>query len=578
LKQIIKNTISILNAAERKKALILVGGNLVVSILDIGFLACLLFIVQLYSGSPGTKTSFVPAWLVSRTSLWPIGAFFVLFAAKNFLSFRIYKAQCHFRYAVAMRISYQNLLGYFDGAYSDYVHTDSSAHFARVNLQPTEFCEHIVQGLQEMFMECTLIVLAVVAILFFNAKLFLLLLLLLFPPVTIAAWFTRKKILAAKANIAGGRRKTMQRLEESIAAFVEVNLYDKKYFFGARYQRSQREQSRHLAALQIVQGVPSRLAEVFAVFGLLALIVLSMLAGHGRVTGFVTLGAFLAAAYKIIPGIARILNLNGQMRAYAYTLDDLLPGRPVDAEAQPKAAAEAEVPRAAPAANINSITLRDIAFRYDQRYILRHFNLQIESGCFLGIEGDSGRGKTTLLHLLLGFLSPEQGQVLYNEEPIDAATCTKYRRNIAYVKQQPLILQDTLRTNVTLEEGADNPRLGHVLKISGLDALIEKLPGGLEARIAENGRNISGGQRQRIAIARALYKPADVYILDEPFSELDETAEDGMLAHFRQLSREGKIVILITHNKKSLAWCTRRISLQEEMPEKTIANGRTFFL
>jgi ABC-type bacteriocin/lantibiotic exporter with double-glycine peptidase domain len=266
------------------------------------------------------------------------------------------------------------------------------------------------------------------------------------------------------------------------------------------------------------------------------------------------------------------------MRAYAYTLDDLLPGRPVDAEAQPKAAAEAEVPRAAPAANINSIALRDIAFRYDQRYILRHFNLQIESGCFLGIEGDSGRGKTTLLHLLLGFLSPEQGQVLYNEEPIDAATCTKYRRNIAYVKQQPLILQDTLRTNVTLEEGADNPRLGHVLKISGLDALIEKLPGGLEARIAENGRNISGGQRQRIAIARALYKPADVYILDEPFSELDETAEDGMLAHFRQLSREGKIVILITHNKKSLAWCTRRISLQEEMPEKTIANGRTFFL
>lgn len=552
------------------------GLNLMVSILDIGFLACLLFIAQLYSGAAIKRVSGFPNWLIDRTSLWPIGFFFLLFAAKNLVSFLVYRAQSRFRYEVALRISYQNLLGYFEGDYGEYVNVDSSRHFARVNLQPAEFSEHVMEGLQGIFTEWTLIILTVVAILLFNASLFLLLLVLLFPPVVIAGWVTRRQILAAKANISDRRQSTWQRLEESITAFVEANLYDKKPFFAGRYFRSQQEQNRHLSALRTVQGIPTRLAEVFAVFGFLVLIAIDLVAGRG--TGFVTLGAFLAAAYKIIPGIARILNLNGQMRAYAYTLDDLVNGsdgsRPVS-------------PSPAPGVKkITSITLQDISFRYHQRYVLEHLDLHIEVGSFLGIEGDSGRGKTTLLHLLLGFLEPENGEVRYNGEKPDRAEQRRYWRDIAYVKQQPFILQDTLRTNITLEDsGVDEQRLADVLTISGLDAVVARLPDGLEGRIAENGKNISGGQRQRIAIARALYKNAGMYILDEPFSELDESSEERLLDHFRQLSREGRIVILITHNKKSLNWCNQRISLhhREEVKAsredvKTSARNHTFFL
>lgn len=554
------------------------GLSLVLSVLDIGFLACLLFIAQFYSGAVVKHLSFLPSRWLDRTTLWPIAFFFLLFAAKNFASFFVYRAQSRFRYDVALRISYQNLLRYFEGGYNDYVDVDSASHFARINLQPAEFSEHIMEGLQEIFTKWTLIVLTVVAILLFNAKLFLLLLLLLFPPVVIAAWMTRKQILAAKANIANGRRATMQRLEESVAAFVEANLYDRRLFFASRYYRSQREQNKHLSALRAVQGVPTRLAEVFAVFGFLALIAIGLVAGHGQGAGFVTLGAFLAAAYKIIPGIASILNLNGQMRAYAYTLDDLVAGADV-ARVGLKT-----IPRMGISQKVRSITLRDISFRYDQRCVLEHLDLHIETGCFLGIEGDSGRGKTTLLHLLLGFLSPERGEVLYNGVNPGQEELRGYWQDIAYVKQQPLILQDTVRTNITLGEGGvaegpvDEERLAAVLAISGVDAVVERLLDGLEARIAENGRNISGGQRQRIAIARALYKNPGVYILDEPFSELDESSEERLLGHFQELSRKGKIVILITHNKKSLGWCNQRISLHDERGAKPSARSRTFFV
>ena len=127
-------------------------------------------------------------------------------------------------------------------------------------------------------------------------------------------------------------------------------------------------------------------------------------------------------------------------------------------------------------------------------------------------------------------------------------------------------MYDTLLANITLNgrqysrEGAGQ-RLQKALDISGVSEWLPQLPDGLNTLLTENGKNISGGQRQRIALARALYKEANLIILDEPFSELDEKAEEKLLHHLQQLAAAGKIVILITHNKKSLHWCNKIITL-----------------
>src|SRR5204863_8912189 len=134
-----------------------------------------------------------------------------------------------------------------------------------------------------------------------------------------------------------------------------------------------------------------------------------------------------------------------------------------------------------------------------------------------------------------------------------------------YVRQQSFFIYDTILRNITLEEdNHDHAALSSALKISGLDKLIETYPGGLGKMITENGKNISGGQQQRIAIARALYKKADLILLDEPFNELDEESEISLLEHFREIAQQGKLIILVTHNKKSLSYCTKTISLDEE--------------
>ena len=553
--KIVRKILAVLTAAERRRLRGLMLLDILTSIADIAFLALLLFIIHVYAGDPATTANlkFLPRWLTDSTSLWPIGVFFLFFTLKNAVSFAIYTAQSRFRYSVASRISHRNLLLYLEGDHTQYAHTDSAKHVLKIAQQPIEFCQFVLGGYQQGVTEATLIGMTVIAVLLFNAKLFLLLLLLLLPPVVITAWLTKKKLHAARTFIKSSRDIMWQHLQESIASYVESGLYDKKDFFANRYGDAQTILNRHLASVNGLQGAPSRLAEVFAVFGLLALIAIGHFSGNPHTAGFVTLGAFLAAAYKVIPGIARLLNITGQMKTYEFTVNGLLTDidkthRPQQPETEP----------------ITSVACRRISFDYGDQKILDDLSLEIKPGDFIGISGDSGKGKTTLLNILLGFTRQEKGEVLINDKPVTQVQRQQHWPHIAYVKQQPFILHDTILVNITLDENDyDETRLNAAVVLSGLDTVIDKLPGGLHARITENGKNISGGQRQRIALARALYKQADLILLDEPFSELDEASEEILLRRFARLAEAGRMIIMITHNKQSLSWCNATLSLDE---------------
>lgn len=154
---------------------------------------------------------------------------------------------------------------------------------------------------------------------------------------------------------------------------------------------------------------------------------------------------------------------------------------------------------------------------------------------------------------------------MINDVALKKESLRVYWPSIAYVRQQSFFIHDTLLRNITLEEnGHHKANLEYAIAVSGLNELIGQHPDGLQTMIMENAKNISGGQQQRIAIARALYKNADLILLDEPFNELDEASEIALLEHFRQLAQQGKLIVLITHNKKSLSWCNKIVSLDEQ--------------
>lgn len=556
MKKILRNTWLILDKKEKKHFSILTILDIVISIIDIVSLALLLWIIQFYIQPGDSKIlSFMPDWLAGKGSVWFIAIFFVLFGLKNMAGFFIEKAHYQFNSRVAIRISRNKLVNYQNAGYDEFVNIDSSKHIRMICLQPFEFCQYILSGIHQIITQSCLIGIAILAILLFNAKLFLLLLLILLPPVVIVFYLIKKRMTIARKDIQINSQRSYQYVLDALKGYVESNIYSRYDFFLNRFINSRKKFSTALFDTMLIQGMPGRIIEVFAILGLFLLIVIAKWSGNDDTASLLTIGAFMAAAYKIIPGIVKITNVSGQMRAYEFSAGDLLQNN--------KAATTGN--EGLPVVSIRSLHLKNISFAYAEQQVLNGFNLNIQKGDFLGITGASGKGKTTILNILLGFLEAAKGEVLVNEVALKKDSLKVYWPSISYVRQQPFFIHDTLARNITLEEsGHDTANLQYAIKVSGLDAFIAQFPEGLEKMITENGKNISGGQQQRITIARALYKNADLILLDEPFNELDEASEILLLEHFRELAQQGKLIILITHNKKALSYCTKIISLDEQ--------------
>jgi ABC-type multidrug transport system fused ATPase/permease subunit len=553
LKQLIKNTLAILSPGERKKLGMLALLDIVISIADIGFLALLLFIIHFYTQpAPSGKFSFLPAWFPDHHSLTLITVFFLFFGLKNLAGFLIYRAQCRFIGQTASRLSQNKLLGYLEGAYADYINVDSAVHIHKISHQPVEFCQHILGGIQQIITQSVLIALTIAGMLFFDARLFFLLFIILLPPVIAVFWLIKRKLKVVKKYARTSIEKALQYLQEALSGFVESNLYDKNDFFLRRYSNHQQEFNKYLSDSLIVQGMPNRMIEIFALLGLFILVAINNWSGGAHSTSIVTIGAFMAAAYKIIPGIVKIVNLSGQINTYEFTIHDLQKDHTGRNKKDETAAAKI----------LRSLEFKNIRFRYNGKPVLSDLNFSVKPGDFLGISGHSGKGKTTILNLLLGFLKPDAGQIAINHSDADAGTRQQYWQNISYVKQESFLIHDSILRNIILDERVcDEQKLDQVIQATGLAELINSFPEKLNKIIKENGKNISGGQKQRITIARALYKNADLIILDEPFNELDEGSECLLLDYLKQLSQTGKLIILITHNKKSLSFCNKIVSL-----------------
>jgi ABC-type multidrug transport system fused ATPase/permease subunit len=330
LKQILKSIFLILIPQEKSKLFKLIAFDVLIALLDIAFLASLLVIINFYTQvSAANRLAFLPVWLADNNSLKLIGLFLLLFACKNTLGFFGQKAQHHFFYSVASRLSARNIRNYLRGGYLQFVHTNSAVQTRRISNQPIEFSHYILTNFQQLVSQTLLITFTVTAILFYHPSLFLIMLLLLLPPVVLLARYTRKRQAALRHQTKTASAKTIQHLNESLSGYVESNMYDKDDFFSSRYLSYQQQLNNTIAAQQTWQSLPGRLMEVFAVLGFLILVAINKYITNAPGISILTIGIFMAAAYKVIPGVVKIMNSTGQMKTYAFILEDLVAGNEI---------------------------------------------------------------------------------------------------------------------------------------------------------------------------------------------------------------------------------------------------------
>lgn len=218
------------------------------------------------------------------------------------------------------------------------------------------------------------------------------------------------------------------------------------------------------------------------------------------------------------------------------------------------------------------ITFEDLSFSYENRKIFDNLNLDIKSGEKIALVGESDSGKSTLIKLLLGLLKVQKGKILIDEYELSKVNLESYYNNIAYIPQESSIFNGTLRENIVFNKNIDDQKIIDVLYKVELFNLYNKLENKLDTELGEKGVSLSGGERQRVALSRLYFSKAQIVVLDEATSAIDNLTVEKVMNSIMDLLKE-KTIIAIAHNLDSIKNFDKIIALKNG---KIIGQG-TFY-
>jgi len=203
-----------------------------------------------------------------------------------------------------------------------------------------------------------------------------------------------------------------------------------------------------------------------------------------------------------------------------------------------------------------------VSFSYDQRRtILDNISMHIRAGEIVGIIGETGVGKTTLIQLVLRFYSPTKGRILLDGVDISTIRHDQIRKVISFISQDLFLFHDTIRNNIRYSvPHATDEEIIVAAQAAQLHDTILAFPEGYDTIVGERGLQLSAGQRQRISLARAFLRNAPIMIMDEPSSSLDPDTEFRLLSTLAEKA-QGKTVIIITHRDSILPVCDRVLQM-----------------
>jgi ATP-binding cassette subfamily C protein CydC len=332
--------------------------------------------------------------------------------------------------------------------------------------------------------------------------------------------------------------------------------------FGAYARQIDRVKQSNLALLKVqlrmshIRGLASALITVFSGLAVLAALYLAVnLVNRAALDGAVLALVILAvmASFEAVLPLPLAYQYLGQTREAGRRLLEI-----VETEAQ-----VVFPDRSVPLERQLSMRFENVCFRYHEQspWALSNVDFHIPAGRRVAVIGETGSGKSTLIHLLARFWDPVSGQIRLGDTEICNFSEADLRRLISVVSQQPHMFNATLKENLLLARpGASEAELLAALDTVQLLEFVTGLPDGLNTWIGEAGQGLSGGQARRVAVARAILHNAPLWVLDEPTEGLDPITEKNMMQALRRQAA-GRTLLLITHRLTDLDWMDQILML-----------------
>lgn len=344
--------------------------------------------------------------------------------------------------------------------------------------------------------------------------------------------------------------------QEATGGIKDVKLMGLEASYVRSYSTAARTAAQSGATMGAMSELPRFALEAITFGTMLALILLLLLKSGGNVTEIVpTLGVIAFSTMRLLPSLQQIYHSLVALRGATAILDAIV----TDFRSTP-ALPLADAVRTQPLRLERALELDGVSFAYAQaeKPTLRGVDLVIPARTTVGIVGGTGAGKTTLVDLILGLLTPDEGELRVDGVRITPENMRAWQGTLGYVPQTIFLTDETIASNIAFgvpKDQIDMAAVERAARIAALhDFVVSDLPQGYQTFVGERGVRLSGGQRQRIGIARALYRDPTLLIMDEATSALDNITERVVMEAVNRI-RADKTIILIAHRLTTVKTC-----------------------
>lgn len=511
-------------------------------------------------GYLGNVYRFLGLESTSQFTIVMLVAIIAAFVLKNIFLYFQNVVQLRFVYTNQFSTSRRMMINFMERPYEYYLNADTSVIQRSITSDVNNMYGLILSSLQ-LVSEMIMFVVLVIVLMTQDPLMIFTIALLLVAVLLIIKCILKPIMIKAGEDNQEYYSGLYKWIDQSVMGIKEIKIANKENYFINEYSKCGAGYVDAVQKYNIYNATPRLLIETVCIAGLVLYLIIQIASGK-EVTAMITqIGVFAVAAMRLLPSANRI---NNYLTSISYfepffmgvsdNLQEEINDRSVNYSTQAYEARKeiCKLPVR------EKIELKGIVYKYPNTEVLifDHADMVIPVGCSVGVVGTSGAGKTTIIDVLLGLLTIQEGRILADGVEV-REHYEEWLKNIGYIPQTIFMIDASIRKNVAFgvpDEEIDDNKVWEALKEAQLDEFVRGLPEGLDTGIGERGIRLSGGQRQRIGIARALFEDPEVLVLDEATSALDNETEAAIMDSINRLHGR-KTLVIIAHRLQTIEKC-----------------------